>query len=126
MKNLFTVIIGMAMLLACGYAFASAIDLTDKKEIAAASKVSVSIDRLGEKVMSCIEANNGSREGCVCLNEGQCTFKKEYTEAKESFCNALKEYPHWRGKLVNSRLAATGESYSFSAEGLAKQFNNCQ
>jgi len=126
MKNLFAVIVGMAVLLAGDYALAGAFSLTDKNEIAAASKISVSIDRLGEKVMSCIEANNGSREGCVCLSDKQCKFKKEYTEAKESFCSALTQYPHWRGKLVNTRLPATGESYSFSAEGLAKQFNDCQ
>ncbi|MDH5668530.1 MAG: hypothetical protein OEY86_11010 [Nitrospira sp.] len=126
MKNLFAVIAGITVLLVSGLAIAGAIDLTDKKEIAAASKISASIDRLGEKVMSCIEANNGSREGCVCLSDKQCKFKKEYADAKESFCSALTQYPHWRGKLVNSRLAATGESYSFSAEGLAKQFNDCQ
>ena len=75
------------------------ITLEDETEIKYAVAVDEAIDRLSEKVMSCIENNSGEVEGCVC-DECSCEFEDDYIAAKKAYQRAIKTYPHWEGEVV--------------------------
>ena len=77
---------------------------------------------MSEKVMSCIESNNGKPEGCICENACACKFKVEYLEAQDAYERAIKAYPHWGGNIVFFRKHDDPMGYNLDLDGLKRQF----
>jgi len=99
------------------------ITLEDETEIKYAVAVNEAIDRLSEKVMSCIENNGGKAEGCVCDNECSCEFKDDYIAAKKAYQSAIKAYPHWEGEVVFYQKEDDPTGYNINFAGLQRQFS---
>lgn len=104
-------------------ATAETITLEDETEIKYAVALNEAIDRLSEKVMSCVEDNGGRTEGCVCVDECSCKFKDEYISAKDAYHRAIKKYPHWEDKVVFYRIGTNPMGYNINFEGLHRQFS---
>lgn len=104
-------------------ATAETITLEDETEIRYAVALNEAIDRLSEKVMSCVEDNGGKTEGCVCVDECSCKFKDEYVSAKDAYYKAIRAYPHWEGKVVFYRTGTNPMGYNINFEGLRHQFS---
>ena len=81
------------------------------------------IDHLTEKVMSCIEQNNGKTEGCICANECSCKFKDAYVSTKKTFQRTINRYPNWEGNLVSYQKENDPQGYSINFAGLEHQFS---
>ena len=103
-------------------AHAQILDLQDEREIQAASRISQSIDRLSEKVMRCIESQQGVTKGCICADLESCKFTSEYKDATEMYCEAIARYPHWQGKTLNFTVPSSPGGYALGMEGLERQF----
>lgn len=98
------------------------ITLEDETEIKYAVAVDEAIDRLSEKVMSCIENNSGEVEGCVC-DECSCEFEDDYIAAKKAYQRAIKTYPHWEGEVVFYQKEDDPTGYNLNFAGLQRQFS---
>ena len=72
---------------------AEAITLTNEKEIQRVNELSLAIDDISEKVMSCIQSPNGSRTSCACTNNGSCKFKSEFEKTATLYCSIKSDFP---------------------------------
>jgi len=104
-------------------AAAETITLEDETEIKYAVAVDEAIDRLSQKVMSCIEKNDGKTEGCICVDECSCKFKDEYILVKKVYQRAIKTYPHWEGQIVYYKRKNDSMGYNINFPGLQRQFS---
>jgi len=104
-------------------AAAETITLEDETEIKYAVAVNEAIDRLSQKVMSCIEINDGKTEGCICIDECSCKFKDEYISAKKVYQRAIKTYPRWEGQVVFYKRKNNSMGYNINFAGLERQFS---
>ena len=87
------------------------IDLTTSEEIQAAKSISIAFDKVSEKVMKCIEENNGETEGCICLNRSECPFKAEFDNFINTFCGVVSTFPDWK---LNNVLYQTEDGMGHS------------
>jgi hypothetical protein len=113
----------VSILVASLSAAAETITLVDETEIKYAATLNEAIDRLSEKVMSCVENNSGKTEECICVDECSCKFKDEYISAKDAYDRAIRAYPQWDGKVVFYRIATDPTGYNINFEGLRRQFS---
>lgn len=108
-------------------ALSGAITVSDKKEIQLASALSNAISTISQKVMKCIDKNNGKTESCVCKTYETCKFKSEYKNVMSRYCDAITAFPDWKGKTINYKLPSDTMSHALGMPGLEKQFgHNCK
>jgi hypothetical protein len=82
---------------------AETITIENPAEIQYAHTLSQAIDRLTDKVMSCIDNEGGTIEQCKCT-ECSCKFTDEYAALKKAYNDALKAKPAWEDNIVFYRL----------------------
>ncbi len=104
---------------------AETIKIENPTEIKYAQNLDQAIERLGDKVMSCVDAN-GMTEDCMCT-ECSCKFIDEYAAVKKAYSEALKAKPEWEDNIVFYQLEGDPTGYNISFAGLKRQFNaNCE
>ncbi|MEE8348666.1 MAG: hypothetical protein V3R94_03780 [Acidobacteriota bacterium] len=117
-----TVLLFGSIGLVSGAAAVETLTLENETEIETAAAVSDAIDRLSEKVMTCIENNGGGTEGCLCVDECSCEFEDDYMAAKEAYQTAVAAYPHWEDEVVFYQKESDSTGYNLDFEGLKSQF----
>jgi len=100
---------------------AETIKIENPAEIKYAQNLDQAIERLGDKVMSCVDAN-GMTEECMCT-ECSCKFLDEYAAVKKAYSEALKAKPEWEDNTVFYQLEGDPTGYNISFAGLKRQFN---
>ena len=106
---------------------AEIVELENETEIQYAVAMNEAIDHLSEKIMNCIEDNNGKTEGCICTSECSCKFKDDYLSAHNSYQQAIKAYPSWENKGVFYQQANDATGYAINFAALKTQFStSCQ
>ncbi len=120
--KIFQLISIIGLVLVNGVASSEILVLKDEREIQRAAQLKKSINRLSGKVMQCVKSQNGATEGCVCSDQESCKFKVEYNDVKESYCEAIALYPHWKGKSLNYTLPPNPVGHALGMIGFEKQF----
>ncbi len=100
---------------------AETIKIENPADIKYAQNLDQAIERLGDKVMSCVDAN-GMTEECMCT-ECSCKFSEEYASVKQAYNEALKAKPEWEDNTVFYQLEGDPTGYNISFAGLKRQFN---
>lgn len=100
---------------------AETIKIENPAEIKYAQNLDQAIESLGDKVMSCVDAN-GMTEECMCT-ECSCKFSDEYANVKKAYNEALKAKPEWEDNTVFYQLEGDPTGYNISFAGLKRQFN---
>jgi hypothetical protein len=113
----------ISMLMVSVSAMAETITLKNEKEILHAVAMNEAIDRLTEKVMSCIKENDGKTEGCICVDECSCKFKDNYISAKRTYQSTVNTYPHWGSHIVFYQRENDPQGYNINFAGLQHQFS---
>ena len=80
--------------------YAENITLSDETEIGKAEAVSAAMAAISEKVMKCIEDNDGNTDGCTCATRESCPFKVEFDAFVEVFCGVIAAHPEWQARDV--------------------------
>jgi len=100
---------------------AETIKIENPADIKYAQNLDQAIERLGDKVMSCVDAN-GMTEECMCT-ECSCKFSDEYAAVKKAYNEALEANPGWEDNTVFYQLEGDPTGYNISFAGLKRQFN---
>ncbi len=100
---------------------AETIKIENPADIKYAQNLDQAIESLGDKVMSCVDAN-GMTEECMCT-ECSCKFSEEYASVKQAYNEALKAKPEWEDNTVFYQLEGDPMGYNISFAGLKRQFN---
>ena len=100
---------------------AETIKIENPADIKYAQNLDQAIERLGDKVMSCVDAN-GMTEQCMCT-ECSCKFSDEYAAVKKAYNEALEANPGWEDNTVFYQLEGDPTGYNISFAGLKRQFN---
>ena len=100
---------------------AETIKIENPADIKYAQNLDQAIERLGDKVMSCVDAN-GMTEECMCT-ECSCKFSEEYAAVKKAYNEALEAKPGWEDNTVFYQLEGDPTGYNISFAGLKRQFN---
>lgn len=79
---------------------ASNLVLSNAKQVEAAKRINSAMEKIGSRVMACVEAQNGKIEGCTCESREKCPFKEEHDAFIATFCEVMDQYPEWKKQNV--------------------------
>ena len=126
MKRFKKVLLIPLIYLVCVSVNAETINIENPTQVKYAQNLNDAIDRLSEKVMSCIDAGGDMAEECMCT-ECSCKFQEKYNAVKKAYKEALKANPEWEDNTVFYQLEGDPMGYNVNFKGLKQQFStNCE